>query len=613
MNQMPGKLPMTLKNSELNSAGAKKSIPFTEKLSGHIAKHSKSSDGQMFFRMLQEQQSTSKVARTSVKVKTTMPPTEKSSSTSHSDSASPAVRKREMADSLWQMPAMSSAPPAPVVKVAANAGIQTGTAAMSVHMASKLLSVATKPQVTTAALVQALAEKPQVTTATQVQALAEKPQVTTATQVQALSQKAEVTTAAQAQVLAQKPLVTTATQAQVLAQKPLVTTAAQVQALAQKPQVEHLPAALIEQVRSTTIQPKTLHDVPAGVSSGALLQSLSALPTKGLVNSALPSKYDGGVNPFATQSTVSLEQSPHLPANQHHTQVPKMGTVRVSTASQVSQMVFTSGVMLSVATVNKALVIRHAYKGSVAALTGTHPSSGATTLRVRGLLGGVAQTHRTTSSQKGKHSGGQGQSSADSQSQSQLPPILQVWQSVRSTHHDLSGNGGFSVAQGSGQAQSGMDSGNVTQFVQASQFVPDIVRYVMNRATRADLQNSSVLVLTLTPEHLGKIRLTVASGNDGALRIRLGSESAESSNLIQSNLGNLQQQLENSGYSSVLIDVYTQGRQSGQGSPEQSLPQYASVPELRPLTATATAQISSDNYRFREQTRSVSGAFYAEA
>lgn len=149
--------------------------------------------------------------------------------------------------------------------------------------------------------------------------------------------------------------------------------------------------------------------------------------------------------------------------------------------------------------------------------------------------------------------------------------------------------------------------------VPVAQMLPTIVQWVLSRSARGSVRGVSTMYMTLVPQHLGTVHLTLATNTSGDLRVRMSSSSAQASVVLQSDLTQLRNQLQKSGYASVQIDVFTQG-QGGQQGTEQ---QRASTPVPRataPQQFAATAAVTPVSQRpVSWLERGPDGNFYAEA
>jgi len=141
--------------------------------------------------------------------------------------------------------------------------------------------------------------------------------------------------------------------------------------------------------------------------------------------------------------------------------------------------------------------------------------------------------------------------------------------------------------------------------------VSQLARYVMNRLATTGLQNASVVELTLVPEHLGKLRLTLDASKAGTLRVHMATESSTAGALIESQKGQLQQQLSQGGFASVMVSVSTD---SG-GQFQQPQPQASA--QLDPMNADSRSDDNAGPISIRaswlDLGANAAGGFYAEA
>lgn len=113
----------------------------------------------------------------------------------------------------------------------------------------------------------------------------------------------------------------------------------------------------------------------------------------------------------------------------------------------------------------------------------------------------------------------------------------------------------------------------------------DISKWITGQALRSNLVGASTVVLTLVPEHLGKLRLTVSGSKTGHLQVKISANSASALDLLTQNAHHLQQQLENNGFPSVNINLGMD--QSGsQQSPEN--PMQSSGHSTDPVSMSIT-------------------------
>ncbi len=118
-------------------------------------------------------------------------------------------------------------------------------------------------------------------------------------------------------------------------------------------------------------------------------------------------------------------------------------------------------------------------------------------------------------------------------------------------------------------------------------FAPDVAGWLMKQSARVLGSGLAAVELTLVPEHLGKLRVTVTGDKATGLRIRFALANHEAQALVQSQLPELRQLLHTEGYGSVAIDVgaYSDGSPAQEKrnlqQPHSALGQSGAVPVVR--------------------------------
>ncbi|MCY0901152.1 MAG: flagellar hook-length control protein FliK [Firmicutes bacterium] len=138
-----------------------------------------------------------------------------------------------------------------------------------------------------------------------------------------------------------------------------------------------------------------------------------------------------------------------------------------------------------------------------------------------------------------------------------------------------------------------------------------LARYVMNRLASTGLQTASVVELTLVPANLGKLRLTVDASKGGTLRVHLAATSSSAGALIESQKGQLQQQLSQSGFASVMISVSTDS--GGQFQQPTAHPSVVLAPMNEGSHADENDGLTPVRGSWLERGANGPGGFYAEA
>lgn len=138
-----------------------------------------------------------------------------------------------------------------------------------------------------------------------------------------------------------------------------------------------------------------------------------------------------------------------------------------------------------------------------------------------------------------------------------------------------------------------------------------LARYVMNRLASTGLQTASVVELTLVPANLGKLRLTVDASKGGTLRVHLAATSSSAGALIESQKGQLQQQLSQSGFASVMISVSTDS--GGQFQQPTAHPSVVLAPMNEGSHADESDGLTPVRGSWLERGANGPGGFYAEA
>ena len=124
------------------------------------------------------------------------------------------------------------------------------------------------------------------------------------------------------------------------------------------------------------------------------------------------------------------------------------------------------------------------------------------------------------------------------------------------------------------QGQSSISNSNVTtnqfsmpSYVDSSNLQSlnsDLSKWVMAQSSRLAFVGASSIVLTLVPEHLGRVKLTVKNDKNGHLQVKVAASNTEALNLLTDNAQSLQQQLEANGFGSVTIN-FGMDQQTNQG------------------------------------------------
>ncbi len=124
------------------------------------------------------------------------------------------------------------------------------------------------------------------------------------------------------------------------------------------------------------------------------------------------------------------------------------------------------------------------------------------------------------------------------------------------------------------QGQSSITNSNVTTnpftmpFIDSSNLQTlnsDLSKWVIAQSSRLSFVGASSIVMTLVPEHLGKVKLTVKNDKNGHLQVKLAASNTEALNLLTNNAQTLQQQLEANGFGSVTIN-FGMDQQANQGA-----------------------------------------------
>ncbi|MCY0875308.1 MAG: flagellar hook-length control protein FliK [Firmicutes bacterium] len=148
--------------------------------------------------------------------------------------------------------------------------------------------------------------------------------------------------------------------------------------------------------------------------------------------------------------------------------------------------------------------------------------------------------------------------------------------------------------------------------VPMDQFMPTVAQWTALRAKYAKSNGPSVVSITLVPEHLGTVHVTLSAGTSGHLHVSLLSTLPQTSSAIQADLSQLRDRLTKNGYADVQIDVFTQGQ--GQGQEQGVSEQRAYIPPLQTLSQSdvaSTAERSPSQVLWMEQRET--GTFYAQA
>ncbi|MHB1627322.1 MAG: flagellar hook-length control protein FliK [Bacilli bacterium] len=187
--------------------------------------------------------------------------------------------------------------------------------------------------------------------------------------------------------------------------------------------------------------------------------------------------------------------------------------------------------------------------GSVAALSGTTggpQESGATSPAAVAASGiGAAMSAAGQSQQGGAHAGG-------SRQQGEGSPGAVAW-----------------------REPSGLEA-PALQSLLMQRFAPDVAGWLMQQSARVLGSGFAAVELTLVPEHLGKLRVTVTGDKATGLRVRFALANHEAQALVQSQLPELRQLLHTEGYGSVAIDVGAySGGSSAQGKHDLQQPHSA--------------------------------------
>lgn len=141
-----------------------------------------------------------------------------------------------------------------------------------------------------------------------------------------------------------------------------------------------------------------------------------------------------------------------------------------------------------------------------------------------------------------------------------VPPGVGAASVASQFHHGRSHTSG-SLSPGEGSlaaANSNESSGLAVPALQSllmQRFAPDVAGWLMRQSAQVLGSGFSAVELTLVPEHLGKLRVTVTGDKVTGLRVRFALANREAQSLVQSHLPELRQLLHAGGYGSVAIDV----------------------------------------------------------
>jgi flagellar hook-length control protein FliK len=93
--------------------------------------------------------------------------------------------------------------------------------------------------------------------------------------------------------------------------------------------------------------------------------------------------------------------------------------------------------------------------------------------------------------------------------------------------------------------------------------------------------------LTLQPEELGKVRMTMSAGQDGAMTMSLQAERPETLDLLRRHIGDLARELQDLGFSNLNFSFGQDRAQAGQQQAEGG---RDGDPADRPLAAVPLAE-----------------------
>ena len=135
-----------------------------------------------------------------------------------------------------------------------------------------------------------------------------------------------------------------------------------------------------------------------------------------------------------------------------------------------------------------------------------------------------------------------------------------------------SGNPQPSNGQPSNSGSGGQNSSTVTQnnlpwnFINSQSLGTEVSKWLSGQAYKLSFVGASSVILTLIPENLGKVRLSVKNDKNGQLEVRIAASNKEALGLLTDNVASLQQQLVAGGYESVTINLGMDQQTSQDGS-----------------------------------------------
>ena len=124
-----------------------------------------------------------------------------------------------------------------------------------------------------------------------------------------------------------------------------------------------------------------------------------------------------------------------------------------------------------------------------------------------------------------------------------------------------SGNPQSNNGQPGNGYSSGQNASTVTQnnmpwnFINSQTLGTEVSKWLSGQSYKLSFVGASSVVLTLIPENLGKVRLSVKNDKNGQLEVRIAASNKEALGLLSDNVTTLQQQLAASGYESVTINL----------------------------------------------------------